>query len=64
MKADGDKMQKILSLCAIMLRGSTKTSAKSLLHHVQLAAAKVFCYSSDRMVGLDNGLKRFLFLNY
>ncbi|PWA78677.1 hypothetical protein CTI12_AA210900 [Artemisia annua] len=39
--SDGDKMQKILSLCAIMLRGSTKTSAKSLLHHVQLAAAKL-----------------------
>lgn len=39
--SDGDKMQKILSLCAIMLRGSTKTSAKNLLHHVQLAAAKL-----------------------
>ncbi|KAI3827776.1 hypothetical protein L1987_01859 [Smallanthus sonchifolius] len=37
----GDKMQKMLNLCVIILRGSTKTSAKSLLHRVQSAVAKL-----------------------
>lgn len=38
----GDKIQKILNLCVIILRGSTKPSAKSLLHHVQSAVSKVY----------------------
>lgn len=37
----GDKIQKILNLCVIILRGSTKPSAKALLHHVQSAVAKI-----------------------
>ncbi|KAK9073873.1 hypothetical protein SSX86_006467 [Deinandra increscens subsp. villosa] len=37
----GEKMLKILNICVIILRGSTKTSAKSLLHHVQSAVAKL-----------------------
>ncbi|KAK1418318.1 hypothetical protein QVD17_27461 [Tagetes erecta] len=37
----GDEMKKILNLCVIILRGSTKTSAKNLLHHVQSAIAKL-----------------------
>lgn len=38
---DSDKVQKILNLCIIILRGSTKTSAKSLLLHVQSAVGKL-----------------------
>ncbi|XP_076920518.1 uncharacterized protein LOC143581668 [Bidens hawaiensis] len=37
----GDKMQKILNLCVIILRGSTKTSAKNLFNHVQSTLAKL-----------------------
>ncbi|GKC54787.1 probable methyltransferase PMT21 [Tanacetum coccineum] len=37
---DGDIMHKIPSLFAIMMHGSTETSAKGLLHHVRLAASK------------------------
>ncbi|KAI7728244.1 hypothetical protein M8C21_019027 [Ambrosia artemisiifolia] len=37
----GEKMQKILNLCIIILRGSTKTSAKNLLQHVQSTVAKL-----------------------
>ncbi|KAJ0533065.1 putative oberon, PHD finger domain-containing protein [Helianthus annuus] len=37
----GDKMRKILNLCIIILRGSTKTNAKNLLHHVQSTLAKL-----------------------
>nr|XP_043628437.1 uncharacterized protein LOC122599896 [Erigeron canadensis] len=36
-----EKVQKILNLCVIILRGSTKPSAKVLLHHVQTAVAKL-----------------------
>lgn len=39
--ASGEKIQKILNLCVIMLRGSTKPSAKALLHHVQSAVGKL-----------------------
>lgn len=38
---DGDKVQKILNLCIIILRGSTKASAKNLLNHVQSAVGKL-----------------------
>ncbi|XP_024960799.1 uncharacterized protein LOC112501313 [Cynara cardunculus var. scolymus] len=37
----GDKIQKILHICILILRGSTKLSAKSLLHHVQSAVRKL-----------------------
>ncbi|XP_071729741.1 uncharacterized protein [Rutidosis leptorrhynchoides] len=37
----GEKIQKILNLCVIILRGSTKPSAKALLHHVQSAVTKL-----------------------
>ncbi|XP_076904453.1 uncharacterized protein LOC143559907 [Bidens hawaiensis] len=37
----GDKTQKILNLCVIILRGSTKTSAKNLFSHVQSTLAKL-----------------------
>lgn len=40
---DCDKVQKILNLCIIILRGSTKASAMKLFNHVQSAVAKVFC---------------------
>ncbi|KAL8239588.1 hypothetical protein R6Q59_016155 [Mikania micrantha] len=39
--SNGDKMKKILNICVIILRGSTKTSAKNLLHRVKSATAKL-----------------------
>ncbi|KAL7593478.1 protein OBERON 3 [Lactuca sativa] len=38
---DCDKVQKILNLCIIILRGSTKASAMKLFNHVQSAVAKL-----------------------
>ncbi|XP_024958857.1 uncharacterized protein LOC112499815 [Cynara cardunculus var. scolymus] len=37
----GENIHKILNLCVIILRGSTKPSAKALLHHVQSAVGKL-----------------------
>ncbi|KAJ9550506.1 hypothetical protein OSB04_014551 [Centaurea solstitialis] len=37
----GDKIQKVLRICALILHGSTKPSAKALLYHVQSALGKL-----------------------